>query len=327
MVVELSEIKDKYNNLKIEIEQYRSEIAMIRVKIKDNKKIKEQLEQNKITEEQYNQMQKEYDSLNNKQERIMYYFDKLIEYNKYVDKYMIINQKKDNIENNKKVREKMKSIEKEIEIYEEDIKDKTEEYTQLLTKIGSNTETQRIIKENINDYTDTLKKRKTTDYFLKVVQKSGLPFQIITDVIQYLNKTTNIILELVEDFRIEITLKSEINRSQNKSIKIDLFILKKNNSKILLELASGYEKFIASLALRIAFTKISKAPKPNFLIIDEGFGNFDSTNLNKVDNIFKFLKQEYDFLLIISHIPMLKDYIDNIINIKYDGTYSKISYN
>ena len=47
-----------------------------------------------------------------------------------------------------------------------------------------------------------------------------------------------------------------------------------------LELTSGMEKFISSLAIRVALINVSNLPRPNFLAIDEGFGTLDSENLN-----------------------------------------------
>ena len=75
------------------------------------------------------------------------------------------------------------------------------------------------------------------------------------------------------------------------------------------------EKFISSLAIRVALIKISNLPRPNFLAIDEGFGNLDSENINSLSMLFDYLKTEFDFVIIISHIDIMKDMVNNLIEI------------
>ena len=40
-----------------------------------------------------------------------------------------------------------------------------------------------------------------------------------------------------------------------------------------LELSSGMERFISSLAIRVGLMNVSNLPRTNFLAIDEGWGN------------------------------------------------------
>ena len=58
------------------------------------------------------------------------------------------------------------------------------------------------------------------------------------------------------------------------------------------------EKFIASLAIRVGLINVSNLPRPNFLAIDEGFGNLDSSNLNSIFRLFDYLKTEFDYIII-----------------------------
>ena len=86
------------------------------------------------------------------------------------------------------------------------------------------------------------------------------------------------------------------------------------------------EKFISSLAIRSALVSVSNLPKPNFLAIDEGLGNLDSENLNSMFMLFDYLKTQFNFLLIISHLEAVRDVVDNLIDIKKVNNYSKIQY-
>jgi DNA repair protein SbcC/Rad50 len=82
---------------------------------------------------------------------------------------------------------------------------------------------------------------------------------------------------------------------------------------------SGFEKFISSLAIRIALLEITNLPKLNFIAIDEGLGAFDTHNINNVRTIFDFLCSKFDFVLMMTHLDHIKQYVDTQINIKKDA--------
>ena len=84
------------------------------------------------------------------------------------------------------------------------------------------------------------------------------------------------------------------------------------------------EKFISSIAIRVALTKIANITKPNFLIIDEGMGNLDYENLSNIPILFNYLKSEFDFVFVISHLAIMRDMTDKIIEIDTTGKYSHI---
>ena len=86
------------------------------------------------------------------------------------------------------------------------------------------------------------------------------------------------------------------------------------------------EKFVSSLAIRVALINVSNLPRPNFLAIDEGFGNLDSANLNSIFSLFDYLKLNFDFMIVISHIDLMKDATDNILEITQNKGYSKVLY-
>ena len=93
-----------------------------------------------------------------------------------------------------------------------------------------------------------------------------------------------------------------------------------------LELASGMERFISSLAIRIALTNISNLPRANFIAIDEGWGTMDSDNINSVYKLFEYLKSQYQFSLIVSHVDSMRDFTDDLLEIRRKEDFSQISF-
>ena len=53
---------------------------------------------------------------------------------------------------------------------------------------------------------------------------------------------------------------------------------------------SGYERTIASLALRSVLSKICSLPKPNIVVFDEVFGKISNENLELVAEFFVKIK-------------------------------------
>jgi DNA repair exonuclease SbcCD ATPase subunit len=60
------------------------------------------------------------------------------------------------------------------------------------------------------------------------------------------------------------------------------------------------------------------------LIIDEGFGVLDAENLSTMQILFHFLKTNFDFIMVVSHLDALRDMVDNQMEIKKDNGFSKV---
>ena len=93
-----------------------------------------------------------------------------------------------------------------------------------------------------------------------------------------------------------------------------------------LELSSGMERFVSSLAIRIGLINVSTLPRPNFIIVDEGFGALDSDNIANMEGAFNYMKTQFDFVMIITHLDTIKDYMDALIPINVNNGLSKVIY-
>jgi DNA repair exonuclease SbcCD ATPase subunit len=146
--------------------------------------------------------------------------------------------------------------------------------------------------------------------YVKVVEKNGLPYYLISRIIPTLESRINTILSGMVDFQVKFVLEHKKNNKY-----IHLYIVR-DETKWLIHLTSGFEKFVVNLAVKIGLASISKLPKSDFFIIDEGFGAFDAENLvNVSQTLFEYLKMQYKYVLIISHIDLMKDYLENKIDI------------
>ncbi len=73
---------------------------------------------------------------------------------------------------------------------------------------------------------------------------------------------------------------------------------------------SGGEAFRIDFAIRIALSKIlakrAGAPLPT-LIIDEGFGTQDNTGIEKLKEAINSIQDDFNKILVITHLEELKD--------------------
>lgn len=152
--------------------------------------------------------------------------------------------------------------------------------------------------------------------YLTAVGRDGIPYQVICNTVPEIEKEVNSILSQVVDYTIQFD-------TDGKNI-VPYVVYEYGRWPI--ELTSGYERFVASVAIRVALTNISNLPKTTFLALDEGFGTLDPDNLASMYTLFAFLKNNFDFVLIISHLDALKDAVDKQIEIKREGNFSFVNY-
>ena len=81
---------------------------------------------------------------------------------------------------------------------------------------------------------------------------------------------------------------------------------------------------MASLAIRVALINVSTLPKASILMIDEGFGSLDETNIEACGKLLQSLKKWFRNIVVISHIDAIKDIVDNTIDITKKGANSYV---
>jgi DNA repair exonuclease SbcCD ATPase subunit len=116
----------------------------------------------------------------------------------------------------------------------------------------------------------------------------------------------------------------EININDKNEVE---FVMIDNNTQVekLMSSGSGYERTIASLALRAVLTKICSLPKPNIVVMDEVFGKISNENLEMVGEFFTKIKNYFEKIFVITHNPLVSNWADNIIKITKENNISSVS--
>ena len=87
---------------------------------------------------------------------------------------------------------------------------------------------------------------------------------------------------------------------QNDDKKLDVFIKHPHHDPRPLEMGSGAEKTIASMAIRLAFLTVSSLPKSDLFILDEPGTALDEENMEGFIRILELVKSQFNTVLLIS---------------------------
>jgi DNA repair exonuclease SbcCD ATPase subunit len=60
--------------------------------------------------------------------------------------------------------------------------------------------------------------------------------------------------------------------------------------------------------------------------VDEGLGTLDSENLQSAFLLFSYLKTQFDFIILISHLDIARDFVDKIMEIKKKDGFSYLNF-
>jgi len=163
------------------------------------------------------------------------------------------------------------------------------------------------LKSEKSEFNKIRRDLKMYDMFIQAMSKKGIPLQIMMSQLPLINDEILKILQGVTGFTVELVADPASNA-------MDIFI-DYGDSKRIIELASGMEKMMASLAMRVALINVSSLPKTNMLIIDEGFGALDETSIEACSRLLESLKKWFKNIIVISHVDAIKDAVDNSLEI------------
>ena len=217
-----------------------------------------------------------------------------------------------------------KGLHKDIEnsqIKSDDLEESIEETDKKLQSVNGEIKVletqQKTIMQNIKKVEELEDKYAAYQYYMDAIKRDGIPYELISKALPTIEGAVNDILAQIVDFSMILEMDGK---------NINCYIVYDDDNVWPLELSSGMERFISSLAMRVGLINVSNLPAPNFLAIDEGWGTMDSDNLNSVYNLFQYLKSQFQFTMIVSHIDSMRDAVDTLLEIKKENNFSNVVY-
>jgi exonuclease SbcC len=140
--------------------------------------------------------------------------------------------------------------------------------------------------------------------------KRGIQALLIERAIPEIEAEANRLLSRMTDNRMHVKMETQREtRSGEIRETLDIKIADELGTRDY-EMFSGGEAFRINFSIRIALSKLlarrAGAPLPT-LIIDEGFGTQDSTGLEKLKEAIISIQDDFDKIVIITHIEELRD--------------------
>jgi DNA repair exonuclease SbcCD ATPase subunit len=228
---------------------------------------------------------------------------------------------------------KINSYKKNKKILElrEEIKSKKKETYDNITKLNKELFFIKFNEEEVYKIEDSIKNiknelspleeiEKTYRYFKDIMNDKCFPKMLLLTKIKKIEMECNILCYKLIGMKISLDTycdeecKYEITASKNNS-----------NSVIGIDQISGFERFVVNVGLKMALDKYRSGSSGKIFFIDEAFDCVSSENIDKVDELFSYLKEYYSTILVISHNDNLKKKVDKQIIINVSDHFSFIN--
>ncbi len=150
--------------------------------------------------------------------------------------------------------------------------------------------------------------------------KKGIQAMIIENAIPEIEEEANLLLNRLTEGRMQVSLETQ--RETKTKVKtadgtkdhatietLDIVISDEMGERPY-ELYSGGETFRVNFAIRLAISKLlanRAGARLQFLVIDEGFGTQDAQGRTRLVEVLDAIKDDYEKILIITHLEELKE--------------------
>ena len=220
------------------------------------------------------------------------------------------------INKNKEIRDEISGVREKLSIVKDELKQVNKDVLKLNGKVSALQNQKETIEDRIQEVKDLESQSRLFDFYLNSLSKDGVSYELIEKALPMIEGEVNNILAQIVEFGMQLEIDGK---------NINAYLVY-GDQRWSLEMCSGMERFISGLAIRVALINVCNLPRPNFLVIDEGFGTLDSENLQSLFMLFTYLKTQFDFVMIISHIDSMRDVVDGLVEIKKDNGFSNVKY-
>ena len=191
-----------------------------------------------------------------------------------------------------------------------------EKTLELYKDVGSLEQKVESAKAQKQEYTNLQEEYSAYDLYMRCMHTSGIAYDIIKRKLPIINQEIAKVLANIVDFEIFF---------EDSGKKFDIFIKHPRHEPRPIEMASGAEKTLCAMAIRLALLSVSSLPKSDLFILDEPGTALDEENMEGFIRILELIKVYFKNVLLISHLDSLKDCVDMQIVIEKKAGYAKVN--
>ena len=149
--------------------------------------------------------------------------------------------------------------------------------------------------------------------------------QLVRHQLESYNDFVNYQITKTIDMFNPVIIKSENDYDQKSDkYKLEIYIKHPLYDPRPLTMASGAEKTLASMAIRLGLITITNLPKSTIFILDEPATALDAEHMAGFISLLDMIKDQFKTVLLISHLESLKDVVDMTIDIDKNDGYAKV---
>ena len=231
--------------------------------------------------------------------------------------------KRDEYEENKEAIENLESLLSQLNECHYKIKQVTKNIASCDTKtldfvktIGSLEQKIQNTKEQKKEYEELQTEYSAYHLFMLCMHSNGIAYDIIKKKIPVINSEIAKVLANIVDF--EVFFEATGN-------KFDIFIKHPRYDERPIEMASGAEKSLSAIAIRLALLGVSSLPTGDIFVLDEPGTALDEENMEGFIRILELIKVYFKNVLLISHLDSLKDCVDMQVVIEKKDGYARVN--
>ena len=183
-------------------------------------------------------------------------------------------------------------------------------------------------KEREKTLTQASREEKIYRDLAQAFGKRGIQAMLIETAIPEIENEANRLLGRMTDNRMHVKIETQRETKKGDTVEtLDITIADELGTRSY-EMFSGGEAFRINFAIRIALSKLlarrAGAPLPT-LIVDEGFGTQDSSGIEKLKEAINSIQEDFDKILVITHVEELRDAFPTRIDVVKTAEGSTIS--
>ena len=232
------------------------------------------------------------------------------------DKKRKYEDNKEAIENFEEFTTELDSCNEKLEKIETQYNSCHEQTLELYKDVGSLEQKVESIQEQKQEYINLQEEYSAYDLYMRCMHTSGIAYDIIKRKLPVINQEIAKVLANIVDFEIFF---------EDSGKKFDIFIKHPKHEPRPIEMASGAEKTLCAMAIRLALLSVSSLPKSDLFILDEPGTALDEENMEGFIRILELIKVYFKNVLLISHLDSLKDCVDMQIVIEKKLGYARVN--
>ncbi len=172
------------------------------------------------------------------------------------------------------------------------------------------------IKGQKEEYEQLREQYAAYDLYMRCTHPNGIAYGVIKRKLPVINMEIAKVLANLTTF--EVMFREDGKR-------LDILIKHPKHEPRPLSMASGAEKTMAAMAIRLAFLAVSNLPVSDIMVLDEPGTALDEEHLQSFAQLLDMIKSYFRTTLLFSHLDSLKDVVDTTLDISKKEGYAFIN--